>query len=81
MDHNKINYDLIVAVLEWIVGKEHEVISLHCLCITSEKYKTFKISSSSHWLFSLDKKTLSRSTSWKSNSKLVTLLWCGAGLR
>jgi len=25
MDHNKINYDLIVAVLEWIVGKEHEV--------------------------------------------------------
>ena len=25
MDHNKINYDLVVAVLEWIVGEEHEV--------------------------------------------------------
>jgi len=32
MDHNKINYDLIVAILEWIVGKEHEVTTLHCLC-------------------------------------------------
>ena len=28
MDHNKINYDLIVAVLEWIVGEEHEVITV-----------------------------------------------------
>ena len=28
MDHNKINYDLIVALLEWIVGEEHEVINL-----------------------------------------------------
>ena len=28
MDHSKINYDLIVALLEWIVGEEHEVINL-----------------------------------------------------
>ncbi len=26
MDHNKINYDLIVAILEWIVNEEHEVV-------------------------------------------------------
>lgn len=26
MDHNKINYDLVVAILEWIVGEEHEVL-------------------------------------------------------
>ena len=38
MDHNKINYDLIVAVLEWIVGNDHEVISLHCMCITLYVY-------------------------------------------
>ena len=47
MDHNKINYDLIVAVLEWIVGNDHEVISLHCMCITLYVYykntKHFKI--------------------------------------
>ena len=33
MDHNKINYDLIVAVLEWIVGEEHEVITLQYICM------------------------------------------------
>ena len=25
MDHEKINYDLLVAILEWIVAGEHEV--------------------------------------------------------
>ena len=30
MDHNKINYDLVVAILEWIVGEEHEVTL--CVC-------------------------------------------------
>ena len=30
MDHNKINYDLVVAVLEWIVEEEHEVTL--CVC-------------------------------------------------
>ena len=48
MDHNKINYDLIVALLEWIVGDEHEVINLYIhqyteILFTSDKllYKTF----------------------------------------
>ena len=31
MDHNKINYDLVVAVLEWIVEEEHEVTLCVCL--------------------------------------------------
>ena len=25
MDHEKINYDLLLAILEWIVAGEHEV--------------------------------------------------------
>ena len=32
MDHEKINYDLLLAILEWIVAGEHEVrVKFECL--------------------------------------------------
>lgn len=37
MDHEKINYDLVVAILEWIVGEEHEVCYLFSTKIKSER--------------------------------------------
>ena len=41
MDHNKINYDLIVALLEWIVGEEHEVINLRIIYVYSSTFILF----------------------------------------